>query len=123
MERTITIVCMTRRFEGDEAIRTELTLDYSLCTQEDINAMADDSAVIKWQSASRRAAMKKENAVPIPTKATYVVPKPGTRASGETSEYNAIVKFAGKEKADAMIAKSDVHTVFLKLKAVLEEME
>ncbi len=105
MEKTRTIACDTKRFKDDTATRTELTLDFSGLTDEDIFEMAVDSAVIKWQANARRNALKAENAIPIPTKATYIVPKPGTRATGEVSTEKAvktILRKAGGDVAKAM---------------------
>ena len=69
----------TKPYEGAEAVETELTLDCSALSQRDFIEYALRSLVISWQSTARRNALKKENAVPIPAKATVVVEKPGVR--------------------------------------------
>ena len=101
MEKKVTVTCRTRRFEGDGETVTELTLDFSDLSEEDIFNMAADSAVIKWQAAARRAALKKDGAVAIPTQATYIVPKPGTRATGEVSAEKAVKTILRKAGGDA----------------------
>lgn len=102
MEKKVTVSCKTKMFEGADAVETELTLDFSGLSDEDVLSMAVDSAVIKWQSAARRAALK---AIPIPKVATYIVPKPGTRATGEVSTAKAVktlLRKAGGDVAAAM---------------------
>ena len=101
MEKKVIVTCRTRRFEGDGETVTELTLDFSNLSEEDIFNMAADSAVIKWQAAARRAALKKDGAVAIPKSATYIVPKPGTRATGEVSAEKAVKTILRKAGGDA----------------------
>ena len=101
MKKTTTVNCKTRRFAGDDEKTTELTLDFSGLSEDDIFNMAADSAVIKWQAAARRAALKKDDPVPIPTQATYVVPKPGMRATGEVSAEKAVKTILRKAGGDA----------------------
>jgi hypothetical protein len=62
----------TRMFQGDDATRTNLTIDASALSEEEMFEYVIDSAVIKWQSAIRR---KKDSV--IPREATYIVPKRG----------------------------------------------
>jgi hypothetical protein len=62
----------TKRFEGDDAVITTLTLDFTGLTDEDVQEIAAAGAVIKWQSKVR--------AKTVPSTDTYKVPKPGTRA-------------------------------------------
>ena len=69
----------TRAYADADPVQTELTLDCSSLTQRDFIEYALRSLVISWQSMARRNALKKENAVPIPAKATVVVEKPGVR--------------------------------------------
>lgn len=118
MERKIVIYCSTRKFEGDDAVRTKLTLDYSLCTQEDINSLADDSAVIKWQNGQRR----KKGGI-IPSEATYVVPKPGTRAAVTMTPFEMLTQLFGKDKVIALVnaAGGDIDAVVNKFKGLLDE--
>jgi len=94
------LFCSTKRFEGDDAVKTKLTLDFSAVTKDDLVEYAIDSLVIKWQNSIRR---KKDAAVP--TSATYVVPKPGTRASASMSEDEMVAKLAKTMTADEIIAK------------------
>lgn len=76
-----TVYCSTKRFEGDDAIRTKLIIDMSKVTETDLVEYAIDALIIKWQASIRR---KKD--AKIPTEATYIVPKPGTRAQATMSE-------------------------------------
>lgn len=94
-----TVFCSTKKFEGDDAVRTALTLDFSGVTTEDLVDYAVDALVIKWQAAQRR---KKD--FPVPSKATYLVPKPGTRATSELSEEEMIAKLAKRMSAADLIA-------------------
>jgi hypothetical protein len=64
----------TKTFDEGDAVATELTLDFTGLTDADIQEIAAGACVIKWQSKVRNS--KK----PIPTKDTYIVPRPGTRA-------------------------------------------
>jgi hypothetical protein len=118
MEKKVDVYCNTKRFEGDDAVRTKLTLDFSACTDEDIMSMAVDSAVIKWQSAIRR---KKDTAVP--REATYIVPKPGTRAQTTMTQFEMLCGVFGKEKVLELVNKAggDIDAVIEKFKALIEE--
>lgn len=75
----------TRMFQGDDATRTNLTIDASALSEEEMFEYVIDSAVIKWQSAIRR---KKDSV--IPREATYIVPKPGTRSVATMSDEQMI---------------------------------
>jgi hypothetical protein len=68
----------TKRFDTDDAVETELTLDYSECTMEDIMAKAIKSDVISWQATYRN---KKNPTIIVPATATYKVPKLGMRST------------------------------------------
>ena len=85
------IYCNTRRFAGDDAVKTKLTLDMSGVTKDDLIEYAIDSLVIKWQTSIR----KKKNAS-VPSEATYKVPKPGTRAAAEMSDEEMLMALAKK---------------------------
>lgn len=63
-----------------EAVKTKLTLDLSLLTWLDVLEYAIMALVVKWQGTARRAKGG------IPSFATYVVPKPGTRAQIDPRE-------------------------------------
>lgn len=115
-----TVYCSTKRFEGDDAVKTALTLDFSNVSEKDLVEYAIDSLVIKWQNAIRR---KKDAAVP--TKATYLVPKPGTRAAQAMSKLDMLYSLFGKEKVIALINKAggDVDGVIAQFDALLDDME
>lgn len=97
------IHCSTRMSEDHDAVKTALTLDLSQVTTEDLIEYAIDAIVIKWQGMVRRS----KSITVVPTEATYVVPKPGTRATGEVSAYQALVKVLGAEGAARLVAKHD----------------
>jgi len=67
----------TKRFDTDDAVETELVLDYSECTMEDIMAKAIKSDVISWQATYRN---KKNPTIVVPTSATYKVPRLGMKS-------------------------------------------
>jgi hypothetical protein len=120
MEKKYEVYCSTRRFEGDDAVRTKLTLDFSSLTEQDVIDMAIDSAVIKWQGAIRRKKNEK-----VPSEATYVVPRPGSRTAPTMSKLDMLYNVFGKEKVIGLINKAggDVDAVVEKLTALLDEME
>jgi hypothetical protein len=73
MSRKYTKYPNTKLTEDHDAVTTELTIDCSGVTDADLIEYALQSLVIKWQGNARRGKV-------IPTTATYVVPKPGTRS-------------------------------------------
>jgi len=88
------VFCSTKRFEGDDAVKTKLTLDMSGVSETELVEYAVDALIIKWQSSVRR---KKNESVP--TTATYKVPKPGTRAAAVVTPFEMLTSIFGKEKA------------------------
>lgn len=68
----ITRLVSTKMFADDTAVATELTINFTGLTPEDIMEVAAQAAIVKWQSNARRMKI-------IPAKAEYMVPKPGTR--------------------------------------------
>lgn len=121
MEKKVELYVGTALYKDGPQTKTKLKVDFSGLSDEDIIEMATDSAVIKWQASARRAALKKENATPIPNEATYIVPKPGTRASGTVSDEAALARIVGPEKAKALItaAGGDAKKAFEKIRALL----
>lgn len=117
------VVCDTSVYKDGPKTRTNLTLDFSGVTKDDLVEYAIDSLVIKWQAGARRAALKAENAVPIPTKATYKVPKPGTRATVTMTPFEMLCGVFGKEKVLALVNKAggDIDSVIEQFKALIEE--
>ena len=81
----------TKRFEGDNAVTTTLTLDYSNITIDDLLTKAIKSDKISWQAGFRN---KKGN-VKIPTVDTYIVPKPGTRTARPVTPEGLVSAFGG----------------------------
>jgi len=103
-----TIFCSTKRFEGDDATKTKLTLDMSNVSETELVEYAVDALVIKWQASIRR---KKD--VKVPTEATYIVPKPGTRAATQMSDedmFSALAKKYTPEQFEAELRKRMVVT-------------
>jgi hypothetical protein len=109
MEKKVEVFCSTKRFEGDIATRTKLTIDFAQLDQNDLIALATDSAVIKWQSAIRR---KKD--AQVPSEATYVIPKPGTRSAPVMSEEEMLKKLLAS-------AGGSIDALMEKIKAKMEE--
>lgn len=106
----------TRATEDDDAVNTELTLDFGNVSVEDVYEIAAQAAVIKWQGNARRAKAG------IPSKATYVVPRPGTRGTQVFDAHAALVKGFGEVKAKELEVKfGNAEAAFERLKALLEE--
>ena len=95
------VFCSTKRFEGDDAVKTKLTLDMSGVTAEDLIEYAVDALVIKWQASIRR---KKD--ADVPSEATYKVPKPGVRAAAQMTPFAMLTNIFGKEKALELVNKA-----------------
>ncbi len=88
----------TKRFDTDDAVETELTLDYSECTMEDIMAKAIKSDVISWQATYRN---KKNVNIVVPKTASYKVPRLGmksTRTVPLTAE-NILAQYGSVDEA------------------------
>jgi len=95
MEKNIIVKTIsTKAHEDADAVVTELTLDFTGLTPEDIQEIAAQAAVIKWQGSARRAKGA------IPTRATYKVPRPGTRAV--VDPFDAILRIAGGDPNKAL---------------------
>ena len=95
------VACKTRRFEGDDATMTNLTLDFSAVTKDDLIEYAIDTLVIKWQNSIRR----KKDAI-VPKAATYKVPKPGVRMAATMTPFEMLVGLFGKDKALLLVNKA-----------------
>jgi len=111
-----TLFCATKKHKDDDAVRTELTVDMSGLTPEDIAEYALDGMVIKWQASARR---KKE---PIPRKATYIVPKPGTRATPSLTPLQMLEQLFGHDKVVELVNKAggNVDAVIATFKSMIE---
>lgn len=90
----------TRLTNEHDAVRTNLMVDASNLTVEEMFEYVIDSAVIKWQSAIRR---KKDSV--IPSKAVYVVPKPGTRAVTTMSDDEMLAKLLKNKTPEQIMAE------------------
>jgi predicted house-cleaning NTP pyrophosphatase (Maf/HAM1 superfamily) len=93
MEKLVTVYCGTAMYKDGPQTKTKLTLDYRNLTDDEIRYYADDTCIIKVQNSWRR---KKDST--IPEEFTYIVPKPGTRASVDTAA------IAHKARVDALKA-------------------
>lgn len=115
------IACNTSAYQDGPAVRTNLTLDFSGVTKDDLVEYAIDSLVIKWQASARRAANKKENAIPIPKTATYLVPKPGVRVAVTLTPLQMLEQLFGKEKVLSLVnaAGGDIDAVVKKFKEMI----
>ncbi len=100
-EKIHVVMLKTKRFEDDDAVETELTLDYSQCTIDDLLAKAIKSDKISWQASFRN---KKADNVQIPTKATYVVPRVGMRSAPKQADVTPEALIAKFGSIDAAIA-------------------
>jgi hypothetical protein len=80
----------TKMTEEHDAVQTELTLDFTGLTPNDIIEIAAQAAVIKWQGNARRG----KN---IPATATYKVQKAGSRVQIDPAE--ALVRKYGSVDA------------------------
>jgi hypothetical protein len=98
MEKKI-VVYVSSGKELGEPTRTKLTLDYANCTEEDIRNYADDSCIIKWRATYKNS--KKA----YPTEATYIVPKPGTRAAPQMSDEEMFAALAKKYTPEQFTAE------------------
>jgi len=103
-------------FEGDDATKTKLTLDFANVSEQELVEYAIDALVIKWQNSIRRKKNSK-----IPTEATYVVPKPGTRAAATLTPYQMLEALFGKEKCLDLVNKAggDVDAVIEMFKSII----
>ena len=88
MNKTIIKEIKTRAFADGDEVETILTLDFTNLTDDEVMDLAVKSAVINWQANARRAKV-------IPTKATYIVPRPGTRTSAVATPEALIRAFGG----------------------------
>ena len=89
MDNIIKIV-NTKMTEDHDAVQTELTLDFTGVTVDEVYEIAAQAAVIKWQGNARRG---KE----IPATASYKVQRPGSRVQIDPVE--ALVRKYGSVEA------------------------
>lgn len=103
----VEVVYKARVTKDDDQVEVSRTLDMSQLTDEDILSYALDSIIILSQAADRRNALKKDEkgkiSGEIPTTGTYLVPRPGQRATADPM--SKLVKVLGKERAEAAVAK------------------
>lgn len=108
----------TRKFEGDDPVQTQLTLDCSGLDEADIIEYAAQKLVIKVQDTK----LRKLN-TPIPAVYTYKVPKPGARTM-VVDYHAALVKGLGEERATAMVKKyGSAEEAWARVKAALSILE
>jgi hypothetical protein len=92
----ITRLISTKMFADDTAVATELTINFTGLTPEDIMEVAAQAAIVKWQSNARRMKI-------IPAKAEYMVPKPGTRQQTVLTPESLVARYGSVEAAIAAL--------------------
>lgn len=100
MELKKEVAVNTRMFAGDDPVRTNLTVDASDLTIEELFEYVIDSAVIKYQAMKRR---KKDSI--IPAKDYYKVPKPGTRVAVQLSDDEMLAKLLKNKTPEQIMAE------------------
>jgi len=113
------LYCETKPNANGLAVKTKLTLDLNGLTDADIREYAYDAMVIKWQSAARRAATKQ--GIKIPTEATYLVPKPGTRGAVSISREQALKTILGSGYDAALIKFGSIDKLYDAFQALMTE--
>jgi hypothetical protein len=106
MDQKIVVYPKTRVIAEGEQIETALTIDLCNLTEQDIMAYAIDSLTIKWQALARKGSV-------VPTEATYIPNKPGTRNTTgvDITPAKLIKRFGSIEKAiEALSALKTVNT-------------
>lgn len=96
MSKIITKLISTKMFEGDTAVMTELTINFTGLTQDEIEEVAAQAASVKWQSNARRMKF-------IPAKAEYIVPKPGKRQQTVLTPEGLVARYGSVEAAIAAL--------------------
>jgi len=89
----------TKVDKDSDAVKTNLTFDFSGLTEDDIKEYAIMHLVVKWQDQKRRA-----NSIPVAD--TYKVPKPGTKTQADpTGVAKAVLMSKGytAEQADEIL--------------------
>jgi hypothetical protein len=89
----------TKLDKDGDAFKTNLTIDLSNLSEDDKNEIIVSAAVIKWQGRIR-------NGSSIPTEATYVVPRPGTKVGMTLEEQlNNLTPEAKKALIEKMMSE------------------
>ncbi len=88
----------TRLDNESEPVKTNLVIDLTNLSEDDKNEIIVSAAVIKWQGRVR-------NGKSIPTEATYVVPRPGTKVGMTLEEQIANLSPEAKEELIAKLTK------------------
>lgn len=116
-----TIAVSTKQYAGADSVRTNLTIDATGLTPAEMFEYVIDAATIKWQAAIRR---KKDSV--IPTTATYIVPKPGTRAAATILPFDALVMICDGDKEMALAIVDEygsVELAFAAMKEIVDNMK
>lgn len=92
----ITRLISTKMFADGPATATELTINFTGLTPEDIMEVAAQAAIVKWQSNARRMKI-------IPAKAEYMVPKPGTRQQTVLTPEGLVARYGSVDAAIAAL--------------------
>ena len=88
----VTRFITTKMFADGDAVATELTINFTGLSNEDILEIATRAAVVSWQSNARRMKI-------IPKVAEYMVPKPGTRSSGVLTPEALVQRYGSVDNA------------------------
>ena len=92
----------TKKDKSSTSIKTALTVDLTNLDLDDIQTYALQTIVVKWQGITRRKGT-------IPTVDTYIVPRPGTRAT------------VNPEHAARMLPVEQLEAIVAEKKAILRK--
>lgn len=119
MGKTIIKNISTRTSDDEtkaEAVSTQLTIDFSNVTIDEVYEIAAQSEVIKWQGNARRGKS-------IPAVATRMVVKPGTRGAAVVDYAAALVKLLGGDKTMLLLKKyGSAEAAYTAIKPMLDAM-
>jgi hypothetical protein len=98
MDQKIVVYPKTKVIAEGEQIETTLTIDLCNLTEQDIIAYAIDSLTIKWQTLARKGSI-------VPTEATYIPNKPGTRLVKTVNSLDVLKKLFDMNQVYALLKK------------------
>lgn len=97
---TTNIEVDTRPSAGADSVKTQLTIDWDGCSEDDLRAMAQQALIVKLQSSWRKNGIPEgEHTVKA---ADYKV---GVRAKREPASLEAMLAKLSKEDREALLAK------------------
>ncbi len=89
----------TKAAAAAEAITTELTLDWTGVTEEDLRALAQQALIVKLQSGWRK------NGIPSETTVKVADHRPGVRAPKAKQDVLALARAMTPEQRAALLAE------------------